>query len=87
VLREDFLKPMEITPNALALAIRVPASRVAEIVKGKRAVTAETAIRLARYFGTTREFWMNLQSYYDLAIAEDEKAATIEREVQPREAV
>ncbi len=87
MLREDFLKPMEITPNALALAIRVPASRVAEIVKGKRAVTAETAIRLARYFGTTREFWMNLQSYYDLAIAEDEKAATIEREVQPREAV
>jgi addiction module HigA family antidote len=85
-LREDFLKPLGLTPNALAIAIRVPASRIAEIVKGKRSVSAETAIRLARYFGTSREFWMNLQAYYDLAIAEDLKAAIIEREVQPREA-
>ncbi len=87
ILREDFLKPLGITANALALAIRVPASRVGEIAKGNRSVTAETAIRLARYFGTTREFWMNLQAYYDLAVVEDEKAALIEREVQPREAV
>lgn len=87
ILREDFLKPMRITPNALAMAIRVPASRVAAITKGERSVTAETAMRLARYFGTTREFWMNLQAYYDLATAEDEKAAIIDREVQPREAV
>jgi addiction module HigA family antidote len=84
VLREDFLKPLGITPNALAIAIRVPASRIADIAKGKRSVTAETAIRLARYFGTSREFWMNLQAYYDLAVVEDEKAAAIEREVQPR---
>ena len=83
VLREDFLKPMGITPNALAIAIRVPASRIAAISKGHRSVSAETAIRLARYFGTTREFWMNLQSYYDLAIAEDQQAAMIEREVLP----
>jgi addiction module HigA family antidote len=85
ILREDFLKPMGMTPNALAMAIRVPASRVAAIAKAERSVTAETAMRLARYFGTTREFWMNLQAYYDLAIAEDEKAAIIDREVQPRE--
>ena len=84
VLREDFLKPMGITPNALAIALRVPASRIADIAKGKRSVTAETAIRLARYFGTSREFWMNLQAYYDLASVEDEKAAIIEREVLPR---
>jgi len=77
VLREDFLKPMGITPNALAIALRVPASRIADIAKGKRSVTAETAIRLARYFGTSREFWMNLQAYYDLASVEDEKGAII----------
>jgi addiction module HigA family antidote len=84
ILREDFLKPMGLTPNALAMAVRVPASRVAAIAKGHRSVTAETALRLARYFGTSREFWMNLQAYYDLAIAEDQKGATIERDVQPR---
>jgi addiction module HigA family antidote len=84
ILREDFMKPMGISQNALAMAIRVPASRIAEIVKGRRSVTAETAARLARYFGTSREFWMNLQSYYDLAILDDEQASTIEREVQPR---
>lgn len=84
VLREDFLKPLGITPNALSIALRVPASRIADITKGRRAVTAETAIRLARYFGTSREFWMNLQAYYDLACVEDEKATLIEREVQPR---
>jgi addiction module HigA family antidote len=83
-LREDYLKPLDMTPNALALAIRVPASRIGEIVNGKRSITAPTAMRLARYFGTSPRFWMNLQSYYDLAIAEDEKAAEIERDVQPR---
>jgi len=83
-LREDFLHPMGIGQNALAMAIRVPVSRIAEIAKGRRSVTAETATRLARYFGTSRDFWMNLQSYYDLAIVEDELASTIEREVQPR---
>jgi addiction module HigA family antidote len=85
VLREDFLKPLGMTPNALALAIRVPASRVREIVHAKRSITALTAMRLARYFGSSAQFWMNMQSYYDLAIAEDEHAAEIERDVQPRQ--
>ena len=85
VLREDYLKPLGLTPNALALAIRVPASRIGEIVNGRRSVTAETAIRLGRYFGSSARFWLNMQAYYDLAVAEDEKATMIEREVQPRE--
>jgi addiction module HigA family antidote len=85
VLRHDYLEPLGMTPNALAIAIRVPASRVGEIVNGKRSITAPTAMRLARYFGSSARFWMNLQSYYDLAIAEDELAGDVERDVQPRE--
>lgn len=85
VLREDFLKPLNMSANALAIAIRVPSSRIGEIVNGRRSITAETAMRLARYFGGSAEFWMNMQAWHDLAIAEDERAAVIEREVQPRE--
>ncbi len=70
VLLEEFLKPMEISQNALARAIRVPPRRVNEIVLGKRAVTADTSLRLARFFGTSEKFWMGLQADYDL-----EKAA------------
>jgi len=66
VLLEEFLKPMEISQNALARAIRVPPRRVNEIVLGKRAVTADTALRLARFFGTSEKFWMGLQADYDL---------------------
>jgi addiction module HigA family antidote len=84
VLRHDYLEPLGMTPNALAIAIRVPASRVGEIVNGKRSITAPTALRLARYFSSSARFWMNLQSYYDLAIAEDELAGDVERDVQPR---
>jgi addiction module HigA family antidote len=84
VLRHDYLEPLGMTPNALAIAIRVPASRVGEIVNRKRSITAPTAMRLARYFGSSARFWMNLQSYYDLAIAEDELAGDVERDVQPR---
>jgi addiction module HigA family antidote len=73
------------SPNALALALRVPASRIAEIVKARRAVTAETALRLARYFGGDPEFWLRLQSKYDLAVAQRAKADDIDREVRPRE--
>lgn len=85
VLREDFLKPLGMTPNALALALRVPASRIGEIINGRRSITAETAMRLSRYFGGSAEFWVNMQAWHDLAIAEDAQAAKIEREVQPRE--
>ncbi len=84
VLRYEYLEPLGMTPNALAIALRVPASRIGEIVNGKRSITAPTAMRLARYFGSSARFWMNLQSYYDLAVAEDELAGDVERDVQPR---
>lgn len=68
VLMEDFIKGYEITQNKLAVAIGVPPRRINEIVHGKRGITADTAVRLARYFGTSAEFWMNLQSHYELRI-------------------
>jgi antitoxin HigA-1 len=83
VLLEDIMKPLGLSANRVAMAMRVPLSRVTEIISGERAVTADTALRLARCFGTTAQFWLNLQAKYDLAIAEDEKAATIAREVLP----
>jgi len=87
VLREEFMKPFGLSANALALALRVPATRIGDILRTEkpRAVTADTAIRLARYFGTTPEFWLNLQSAYELSLAAAENGAAIEREVQPRE--
>ncbi len=84
VLYEDFIVPAGITIHRLALDLRVPANRIAEIVKGERAITPDTALRLARYLGTTAQFWLNLQSRYDLQTAEDELAERIAREVQPR---
>ncbi len=72
----------ELTANALALKLRVPANRLSDIVRGRRAISAETALRLGRYFGTGAEFWMNLQANYDLALARQELGATIDREVE-----
>jgi addiction module HigA family antidote len=88
VLREEFMRPLGLSANALALALRVPATRIGDILRAEkpRAVTADTAIRLARYFATTPEFWLNLQSAYELSLAAAENGAAIEREVQPREA-
>ena len=86
VLREEFLVPLGITAHALSQAIRVPATRVNDIVNGKRGITADTALRLARYFGNSPEFWLNLQAAYDLRAAERDTASRIEREVSPREA-
>lgn len=85
VLLEDFLKPLNMSANALAMDLHVPVSRISEITKGQRAVTAETTLRLSRYFGPTPEFWIRLQGKYDIAIAEDEKAKEIKRDVCPRE--
>ena len=85
VLREDYLIPANVTVNSLALALRVPVSRMYEIVNCKRAITPETALRLARHLGTSPEFWLGLQSDYDLEKAQDELATCIEREVQPRD--
>ena len=81
VLLEEFLKPMGISQNHLALKIGVPARRINEIVLGKRRVTADTALRLSRYFGTTARFWLGLQMDYDLDIAAEELGERLEREV------
>ena len=84
VLREDFMKPLNLTVNKLALELRVPATRIGEIVHERRRITAETALRLARYFHTNPEFWLNLQNFYELELSRRlGKAAEIERQVQP----
>lgn len=84
VLSEDFLDPLELTQYALAKAIGVPQIRISEIVHGKRAVTPDTALRLARYFGTSAEFWIGMQATYDLEMARDKVGLAIETEIQPR---
>ena len=86
ILREEFLKPLKLSANALALALRVPANRITAIVKGERAMTADTALRLARYFGTTAQFWMNAQAAYELSKAEHALGAAIAKDVRPRAA-
>ena len=83
LLREDFLVPLGLSANALALALRVPVTRISEIVRERRGITADTALRLARYFGTTPDFWMKMQMTYDLAIASKEVIARIEIEIFP----
>jgi len=83
VLLEEFLKPMNLSQNRLALGIGVPARRINEIVLGKRRITADTALRLARYFDMSPQFWLGLQMDYDLDLAADEMAERLEREVIP----
>jgi antitoxin HigA-1 len=78
VLLEEFLRPMEATRHRLAVAIGVPQRRITEIVHGKRRITADTALRLARYFGTTDRFWLNLQTRYDLEVERDCLGAVLE---------
>jgi addiction module HigA family antidote len=87
VLREEFMIPTGTSINRLALDLHVSPSRILEIIKGERAITADTALRLARRLGTSADFWLGLQLQYDLEKAKDELAATIEKEVRPREAV
>jgi addiction module HigA family antidote len=82
MLREEFLVPLGISQNALAMKIRVPATRIGDIVHGRRGITPDTALRLARFFGNSPEFWMNLQQMYDLSKARLELNQTIEREVE-----
>lgn len=82
VLLEEFLIPMELSQNRLALDIHVPARRINEIVQGKRRITTDTALRLARYFDMSPQFWLGLQLDYDLDVAEDELSERIEREVR-----
>ena len=86
ILQEEFLAPLGMTANALATALRVPANRIGAILRGERAVTADTALRLARYFGTSAEFWLNLQTTHDLTKAAKELRRQIARDVRPRAA-
>jgi addiction module HigA family antidote len=84
ILQEEFLVPLELSQYRLATEISVPARRVNEIVLGKRSISADTALRLARYFGTTERFWLNLQARYDLEVERDRRGARLEREVAVR---
>jgi antitoxin HigA-1 len=82
MLREEFLVPLGISQNGLAMKIHVPSTRIGEIIHGRRAITSDTALRLARFFGNSPEFWMNIQQQYDLSKAKLELEETIEREVK-----
>jgi len=83
VLEAEFLEPMGITMYRLAKETGMPADRVGRIVRGTRAITGETALRLARFFGTTPDFWINLQARYDLEVAKDQIGRDVEREIRP----
>lgn len=85
ILREEFLIPLGLSANALAIALRVPAPRINDIARERRAISADTALRLARYFGTSAEFWLGLQSDYDMKIALAEHGARIKRDIAPME--
>ncbi|MGR8978918.1 MAG: HigA family addiction module antitoxin [Gammaproteobacteria bacterium] len=85
ILREDYLIPLKLSVNALANALRVPATRLHEIVKERRSITPDTALRLARYFGGDAESWLNLHTAYDLSVAKQQALTAIEREVSPRD--
>src|ERR1700674_5118501 len=84
ILHEDFMKPLGLSANKLALNLRLPATRMGEIVHGRRRITADTALRLARYFNTNPEFWLNLQNFYDLEVSRRSGTLSeIERHVHP----
>ncbi len=84
ILREDFVAPLGISMNQLALDLHVPVTRIAEIVHERRGITPDTALRLGRYFNTSARFWLNAQAAYDLEVAQDELRRTVERDVRPR---
>jgi addiction module HigA family antidote len=85
-IKEEYLVPLGMSVNALARELGIGAARLNEIVLGRRGVSADTALRLARYFGSTPEFWLNLQAFYDLRMAERKAGQTIERTIRPRQA-
>jgi antitoxin HigA-1 len=85
-LREDVLQPLGMSVNALAKELHIPTTRLNDVVRGRRGVTADTALRLARYLGTSPQFWLNLQSVYDLRVAEQVGGRLIKRQVSPRRA-
>lgn len=83
ILREEFLAPLGMSAHALAMELRVPAPRINDIVRERRAISPDTALRLSRFFGTTAQFWLNLQSSFDLKQVESEQGRVIEREIRP----
>ncbi|HKE22666.1 MAG TPA: HigA family addiction module antitoxin [Bryobacteraceae bacterium] len=85
-IKEEYIKPLGMSVTALAKELGIGVARLNEIVRGRRSVTADTALRLARYFGTTAELWLNLQSFYDLRMAQRKAGRAIERQVTPRQA-
>jgi addiction module HigA family antidote len=85
ILLEEFLKPLGMSMNKLADQLHVPANRITQIVEGRRSVTGETALRLARYYGTSPEFWLGIQKDYDLEVARDEFESEVKRQVRPRQ--
>ena len=85
ILDEEFMAPLSLSMNKMAMDLRVPVTRIADIVNERRGISADTALRFARYFRNSPTFWMNLQTRYDLEIAEDKIAAKVERDVQPFE--
>jgi len=87
ILLEEFMKPLGLSMNRMALDLRVPVTRIADIVNERRGITADTALRFARYFKNSATFWMNLQTRYDLEVAGDKIAAKVLRDVQPLEAM
>ncbi len=84
ILREDLMKPLGLSVNGLARELKVPVTRISEIVNGRRSLNADTALRLSRYFGSTPEFWISLRAAYDLSVTINSSAHRIEREVRPR---
>ena len=86
ILRDEFMAPLGLSMNRVAMDLRVPVTRIADIVNEKRGITADTALRFARYFKNSPTFWMNLQTRYILEVAEDEIAYKVERDVRPLEA-
>lgn len=83
ILREDFMAPLGLSMNKMALDLHVPVTRIAEIVHERRGITPDTGLRLARYFNTSARFWLNAQAAYDLEVAQDQLQRTIERNVRP----
>ncbi len=85
-IKEEYIVPLGMSVNALAKELGIGAARLSEIVRGRRGITADTALRLARYFGTTPELWLNLQAFYELRMAQRKSGRFIERQVRPRQA-
>lgn len=86
IIKEEYLEPLNMSPNALAIALRVPAPRINDVIRQKRGISIDTALRLARYFNTTPQFWMNLQISYDLKMAK-QNMTKIENEIIPLQAI